>query len=136
VSPSTTTRGGAALRLGEEAPERHLGEARLGELLGGADDRQLLGPLAAVVHPLGGLRQAGAEQDVDGLIVGASFSIALASSTVRLGRRSRSENSAPPEMLTMLSLVTMIGARPERLDAVAQRLIEAADERGHADDRR
>ena len=48
-------------------------------------------------------------------IVGASFSIALASSTVRLGRRSRSENSAPLLMLTMLSLVRMMVLGPSAL---------------------
>ena len=48
-------------------------------------------------------------------IVRASFSIALASSAVRLGRRSRSENSAPPLMLMMLSLVRMMVLGPSAL---------------------
>src|ERR1051325_4035240 len=45
-------------------------------------------------------------------MVGASFSIAFASSTVRLGRRSRSENCAPLLMLTMLSFVRMMVLGP------------------------
>ena len=45
-------------------------------------------------------------------IDGASFSIALASSTVRFGRRRSSENSAPLEMLRMLSLLTKIVLGP------------------------
>ena len=46
----------------KKRPSATLAKLRLGELLGGADDRQLPRPLAAVVHALGRLRHAGAEQ--------------------------------------------------------------------------
>src|SRR6266508_2216195 len=56
---------------------------------------------------------------------GQSRSIARASSMVRLGRRATSRK-----------LLHDDGIRPELRDGVAERLIEAADERRHPDDRR
>ena len=53
-------------------------------------------------------------------------------SAAAAGRRSR----APAARLTPLNLATKIVLGPSCADAVAQRLVEAADERRHADDRR
>jgi hypothetical protein len=120
--------------LGEEAPDLDFREPRLGELLGGADDRELLGPVAAVVHPLGGLRQPGAEQDVHGLDGGRQLldRLGVVDRQVRTTQQIRELGAAPDADDAQFGEDDRV--RTERLHAVAQRLVEAADERRHADD--
>ena len=62
--------------------------------------------------------------------------MARESDTVRFGRFSSSFSSVPLAKLVTPNRWTKIVFGPMRADHVAQRLVEAADERGHPDDRR
>jgi hypothetical protein len=92
-------------RLGEEAAQLQLHEADRGVVGADAEDLVARRALAPVERPFRSRFRTLAEHDVDHLTDGASRSMASASPIVRAGRRIRSSNSAPPLILTMLSLL-------------------------------
>jgi hypothetical protein len=69
-------------------------------------------------------------------IDGASRSIAAASSGVMFGRFISSSNFAPAARLTPENFRDEDRVRADGLDRIAQRLVESANQRRHADDRR
>ena len=123
--------------FGERAARVHLGKVDLDVLLGGAHDRRQPRPLAPVEHALHARRSgpAAADPDVDHADGGG---LPLDRVHVVGGDQRpphQLEERRPRRKAEAAEALHEDRVRAERVDRVAERRVEAANQRGHADDR-